>query len=201
MKKLDLPMTTTFSTTIDMQNIDRDQLVDLGDGKTALSFGTIDFGKQGKVVQIARQNGGQILYATTSIEQDIENILLNYFMGPFTPLNSKRELFEREVLQSSTLSYRNKKDLLSKVINESAALTGKKKNKLQSQLKKIMEWRNAFAHGKIEHDMNKGCLVRYYSGEIRELVLSEDKLCEIEQTFNECREHLKAVLTKVSSNA
>lgn len=184
-----------------MQNIDRDQLVDLGDGKTALNFGAIDFGEQGKVVQIARQNGGQILYATTSIEQDIENILLNYFMGPFTPLNSKRELFEREVLQSSALSYRDKKDLLSKVINESAALTGKKKNKLQSQLKKIMEWRNAFAHGKIEHDMNKGCLVRYYSGEIRELVLSDDKLCEIEQTFNECREHLMAVLTKVSSNA
>ncbi|WP_417766332.1 hypothetical protein [Spongiibacter tropicus] len=197
MREINLHVTTTYTATIDTRNVKPDQLVDLGGGRTALSFGTFFSEEYAEVVKVARRNGGQVLYAATSIEQSIENILLNYFMGPFTPMNSPRQLFEVEVLQSSALTYRAKKDLLSKVINESGALSGKRKNKLQSHLKKVMEWRNAFAHGKIQHDATKGCVVRYYSGDSKQLTLSENTLDEIEHTFKECRTLLNLVLSRI----
>lgn len=197
MKELNLPITTTYSTIIDLLNISSDQVVDLGDGKKALQLGAFIAGEYEEVVSLARRNGGHVLYAATSIEQEIEKILLNYFMGPFTGPDKRRDLFTNEVLQSSTLSFKSKKELLFKVINETDSLTGKRKDKLQVHLKNIMEWRNAFAHGKIQHDSTKGCLVKHYSGNTKELILSDDLLDEIEKTFHECHDLLNLVLRQL----
>ena len=108
-------------------------------------------------------------------------------------------MFEHEVLQSSALSYRAKKELVTKIINSESLLAGKQKSAVQKHLHTIMEWRNAFAHGQIQHDTPMGCFVRYYSGGTKTLSLSDIYWNEVETTFRECDGFLKAAAQQLSS--
>jgi len=197
MREINLPMTQTYSITIDMAKLDPSKAIDMGDGRRAVPLGNIVDPQIGAVVDTARKNGGKILYATTSIEQTLESILLEYFMGPFVGHNDKRVMFEHEVLQSSALSYRAKKDLVIKVIHADNLLKGDQKNAVQKHLKTIMEWRNAFAHGKIQHDTKTGCFVRYYSGGAKTITLNEQYWDEVESTFRECVNLLKETVQQL----
>ncbi len=196
MKDIELPITQSFSATIDTHNIDMSKAVDIGNGVMGIPLGSVVDSEISAITEKARLNGGKVLYATTSIEQQMESILLRYFMGPFEAGSEKREIFEKEILQSSALSYSAKKHLVSKVVNTHSLLNGKSKNKLQSYLKKIMEWRNAFAHGKVQHDNMCGCFIKHYSGGPKTLNLTDEFWEELEKTFKECSELLKQSLQK-----
>lgn len=199
MKEIELPLTQTFSLTIDTHNLDLSNAVDIGDGRLRVPLGMVVDQEILVTTEIARRNGGKVLYATTSIEHQIEALLLRYFTGPFIQHDDRRVMFESEILQSSALSFRAKKDLLVKVINSEELLLGKKKSAVQSQLKKIMEWRNAFAHGKIQHDNIKGCFLRYYSGVSKTLRLSDDNWTEIENCYKECSGLLREALESLEA--
>jgi hypothetical protein len=186
MKEISLPISQTYSLTVDLQNLDISKAIDAGDGRLLVPLGTLSNEEFGKAVEVARQNGGKVLYASTSIEQKLEALLLEYFMGPFKGHSDRRVIFEREILQSSAFSYRTKKDLVAKLINELQLLSGKEKNALGSLLKKVMEWRNAFAHGRIQHEARTGCFIKYYSGEPRTLALTDEYWDEVEGAFKEC---------------
>ena len=49
-----------------------------------------------------------------------------------------------------------------------------------------MEWRNAFAHGKVLHELNGGFVLQYYSGGHQELVLNDDFFEKVESTIRDC---------------
>ena len=200
MKDIDLPITQTFSITIDTHNMDVSNAVEMENGRLMVPLGDVVNESISATTEKARANGGKVLYATTSIEQQLEGLLLRYFMGPFVQHEDRRVMFEREILQSSALSYRSKKELSSKIINESDLLQGKKKNKLQSALKKIMEWRNAFAHGKIQYNNVQGCFIKYYAGNNKQLKLSDDFWSKLEFVFKECSELIKEAQDKIESN-
>lgn len=201
MKEIALPITQTFSMTIDTHNIDRNKVVDLGNGMLGISLGSISSEEVTPKLEIARKNGGNILYATTSIEQQLESILLLYFMGPFIKHDDRRQLFEREILQSSTLSFSAKKELVFKIAHNCDLLDGEAKEKLQKQLKKIMGWRNAFAHGKMQYDNRDGCLIKYYSGGPKHLELNDEYWSEVEITFKECSDLLSELLKMLESQS
>ena len=186
MREINLPITQTYSITLDEAMFDVSKAVDMGNGRRAIPLGVVVDDKITAMVETARRNGGKILYATTSIEQALESILIKYFMGPFVGHDDRRVMFEYEVLQSSALSFRTKKELVIKIINQNNLLNGKKKDAVQRHLKKIMEWRNAFAHGKIQHDTKMGCFVCYYSGETKTLTLDGHHWDEVEKVFREC---------------
>lgn len=176
----------TVSLTISQQDMDPDKAVDLGNGRRGVPLGVMFDGGIASVMETARQNGAKVLYATTSIEQKVESILLEYFMGPFLGHDDRRVIFEHEVLQSSALSYKAKKDLVAKIIDYDSLLAGDKKSAAQKNLKKIMDWRNAFAHGKIQHDTKRGCFIAYYSGEPKTETLDDHYWDEVEKVFREC---------------
>lgn len=199
MKDIELPITQTFSLTIDTHNFDMSSAIQLENGQLLVSLGDVVNETISATTEKARINGGKVLYATTSIEQQLEGLLLRYFMGPFVQHEQRRVLFEREILQSSALSYSSKKELASKIINEHDLLQGKKKNKLQGSLKKIMEWRNAFAHGKVQHDNVHGCFIKYYSGGSKQLKLTDEFWSEVEGVFKEGSELVKEACEKIES--
>lgn len=196
-KDIELPITQSFSVTIDTHNIDMSKVVDMGDGVIGVSLGNVVDNDISAITEKARLNGGKVLYATTSIEQQMESILLRYFMGDFVAASERRVLFEKEILQSSALSYSAKKHLILKVINAHSLLNGKSKNNLQYFLKKIMGWRNSFAHGKVQYDNVRGCFIKYYSGESKQLSLTDEFWCEVENTFKDCSELLNKALQEV----
>jgi hypothetical protein len=199
MKDIELPITQTFSLTIDTHNINMSNSVEMETGQRVVALGEVVNESISATTEKARSNGGKVLYATTSIEQQLEDLLLRYFMGPFIQHEQRRVLFEREILQSSALSYSSKKELVSKIINEHDLLHGKKKNKLQSSLKKIMDWRNAFAHGKVQHDSMQGCFIKYYSGGSKQLKLTDEFWSDLEGVFKDCSELIKEAAISIES--
>lgn len=199
MKEIELPLTQTFSLTVDTHKLDVSKAVDIGGGRLGIPLGTVVDQDILVATETARKNGGKVLYATTSIEHQLEAILLLYFMGPFIEHSERRVMFESEILQSSALSFSAKKELFTKVANSEALLPGKKKNAVQSHLKKIMDWRNAFAHGNIGHDNIKGCFLRYYSGTPKTLRLSDEYWTELENCYKECSALLKEAMENLEA--
>ncbi|HKB59250.1 MAG TPA: hypothetical protein VKC56_04305 [Gallionellaceae bacterium] len=197
MKEIKLPINQTYSMRL---KFDPAKAVDLGNGVVRHTLGTFSTEDAAPSLEMARKNGGNILYATTSVEQQLENILMLYFMGPFIKHEERRILFEREILQSSALSYNAKKELVSKILAHNEVVDNKVLNKLQQKLKRIMEWRNAFAHGKLIYDADAGCSLQYYSGSAKTLSLTDDLWSEVEECFLECTELLKAVQLSVEKH-
>lgn len=199
MKEIELPIGRTVSITLTAEDLNGGGTVEIVNGCHMVSLGRMIDDTITLKIDTAKKNGGKILYATQSIEQQLESILLIYFMGPFISYSQNREMFENEILQSSALTFSKKKELVSKIINEKQLLDGKRKSKVQSLLKKIMEWRNAFAHGQVKHNNIKGCFVRHYSGEQKKLYLTEEYWLEVENCFKECSELLKYTLQKLQN--
>ncbi|VVC82518.1 hypothetical protein [Sideroxydans sp. CL21] len=200
MKEIALPITQTFTMSLDMEALRKAKGGE--SGRLRIPLGTLVFDQKTSLeIETARKNGGLVLYATTSIEQKLESVLLDYFMGRFVKPNERRDMFQREILQSTALSYSAKKELVTKVITKEELLPGKRKNVFQGHLKTIMEWRNAFAHGKIEYDTKIGCLISYYSGHAKKLHLTDEYWIEVEKCYKECDAILDEVLLKLGEAA
>lgn len=141
-------------------------------------------------ITTARENGGRVLYATTSIEKKLEGILDKYFMEAYPYPNDKRELFNKEILQSPALGLNFKKEVIQKIFNQTNTLKGKEKNDFQRSMSDIVKWRNAFAHGSIAHDVdnnhNKKCLLKYYSGSNKVQELDDSFWVSLMFSFTEC---------------
>ncbi|WP_139302647.1 hypothetical protein [Thalassotalea sp. PP2-459] len=163
MKEIELPITQTVSATLEIDS----------EGNIVNEIGYIVNDEISKNMLICRSNGGKVLYATTSLEQEIENFLLNYFMGPFIEEDPRRTILENELLKSNKLTLSNKKELLFNILNSRSFIKGKEKDQLNQQLKAIIDWRNAFAHGKVTHNTKAGCLLKYYSGGQKEYELND----------------------------
>lgn len=184
MKEIDLPVTTTYSITVDTHNMSDMPIEDIA-GKKMVSLGTIDIGEKSNDIIIARNNGGKILYATTSIEQKLERIISHYIFGLFLGPHPERSFFENEILGSSNIGFNFKKELVKKLINSEKLLEGKNKHKLERKLADIMMWRNAFAHGKLQYDNVQGCFLKYYSNGHKQMMLDDQFWDVTVQTFEE----------------
>jgi len=196
MHNIKLPIYNTLSLNIDPKNITKAPISEINGIKVAL-LGRIDVTKQTEDIPIVRDNGAQIIYATVDIENKLESILSTYLFGPVLDVLEQRDFFVNELLQSSHLGFSAKKAIVQKLINKYNLLEGKQKNILESNLKKILDWRNAFAHGNIGNDSRDGCLIKYFSGSPKVQKLDDEFWAEIEKCFVDTDKILKEILEKV----
>lgn len=191
MKRIKLPIDTTLFCQFDLKNIDP-QSIQVIDGKKVISFAKIDISAGHKEIEIARDNGAQIVYGLLSVEHKINSILAEYLFGPtLGSPKPKKDFFVNEVLQSNRFDYSFKKELLSTIVSECNLLVGQDKDVLQSHLKKIMTWRNAFAHGHLSADNAQVCYLKYYLGGNKSIVLNDDFWTEVEVCFQQINELFK----------
>lgn len=187
MHEIKLPTSQVYSITIDTWALAEEGFVATNnDGSVSADLGEIVNPEIMARVEQAKRNGGQILYAAISVEQRLEELLLDYFMPENRGDHSKRYLLKNEVLTSSYISFHAKKEIVFKIIASAKMLKGKEQDTLQNSLKKIAEWRNAFAHGKIQHDVPRGCYIEYYSGRRKEIDLDDAYWMQVERTFVSC---------------
>ena len=198
-KKITLPKPQVFSLTLDTKNIRPEQIVEV-DSRKGIFVGSVDFGEGNKELNVVRENGAQIVYATIGIEKLLEDLILIYFFGPFFGPDERRDFFVHNLLQSSSLEFAFKKELTLKIINKSSLLSGKKKSTLQTNLKNINVWRNAFAHGRLEHDNLSGSLVRYFSGTEQILRLDDEYWTTVENCFKETHSALKEAIDRLKQS-
>ena len=200
MREINLPMTQTFSITFTPQMFDESKAVDMGNGQRRILLGNICDPQIGEVVETARRNGGKILYATTSIEQTLENILLNYFMGRFVGHEDRRVMFEHEVLQSSALSYRAKKELVTKIINNEALLEGKKKSKVQGHLGPSWNGVTHLLTARFSTTPKKAVSFAIIPVKPRTITLDDKFWDDVEKTYQESVELLKESEQQLEKN-
>lgn len=191
MKRIKLSMDTTLFCQVDLKNIDS-QNIQVIDGRKFISFPKIDVSAGHKEVEIARDNGAQIVYGLLSIEHKINSILAEYLFGPtLGSPKPQKDFFVNEILQSNKFDYSFKKELFIKIMNDHNLLIKEDRGILQENLKKIMTWRNAFAHGFLSADNLQECYLKYYSGGNKSIVLNDDFWTEVEVCFQQINELFK----------
>ncbi len=173
-----------------------DQLANLPNDDSK-SFGAVDIGESAKEIAIARLNGGKILYSAIDITQRIEDIICDYLFGTSISPSKEKNFFNNEIIQTSSLTFQFKKEVLKKMIKSEEYLEGKAKGGFYRNLDQIMTWRNAFAHGKLVFNIKRGVLLGYYSGERKELLLDNKFWNLVEETFSEVKGCLKIVSDKI----
>lgn len=197
MKEIDLPVTTTFSMTFDMEGL-KEIPVQMIDGLKVIPLGTMNFGTSGNDIEIARSNGGKVLYSTTTtIEKKLESIISSYLFSLFLEPNSQRSFFEHELLGSSSMTLEFKRTLVNKIIDQENYQTGKEKDDLIKKLADIIKWRNAFAHGDIRLDNVQGVFLKYYSGGNKQLDLNDEFWDKVVETYSSCVKYLDGILGKI----
>jgi hypothetical protein len=199
MKKITLPITQTYSSTLDLMAIPKENIVQRV-GHVEIHFPQMDFAESNKILQTVRENGSLVVYAATSIEGQINQIFLHYFFGPASKPSPRRDYFLQNILQSESMTYGFKRNLLTKIVNLEGLLGGDQKNKLDLDLKRIMTWRNAFAHGTIHYDATRGAEIRYYSGSPQVEVLSDDFWNQVESCYGEADRLLTDILKALSQS-
>jgi len=190
MKKISLPATNTISMPISLSGKDE------ADEKGMVYLGGVEPEDISKL-SIARENGMHVMWSTVCLEKKLEEIIANFFFGKTNFPTDRRNMFVNEVLQSSSLQFSFKKNLISTIIKETEILKGKESSKIQGFLRKIMTWRNAFAHGSMTFDTKKGVLLKYYSGGHQTITLDEEFWGEVEIIFEKCNEHIERLASKL----
>jgi len=181
MKELNLPTGETVSFSFKIT----DEGYLLGGNNT---IGEDEFGS----LKIARDNGGKILFGSSFLEREMDSIIKQYFLGSLSCPDDRFPLFEETILQGA-LSFNSKKDIIHQIAHIRKALKKKDKSSLQMNLKKMMVWRNAFAHGHVMYDSSDGCFVEYYTSNTQALILDDHYWLNVEKTYGNCLELLKTL--------
>ena len=186
MRKISLPATNTVSIPIPLDGSAG------ADGNGEVYLGAIG-SDEISMLSTARENGMHIIWSTVCLEKKLEDTITDFFFGKTNFPTSRRNVFVNEVLQSSSFQFSFKKSLISTIIKETEVLKGKESSKLQGFLKKVMTWRNAFAHGTLKFDTKNGVLLSYFSGGHQTLMLNEEFWNEVESVFKKCSEYVDKI--------
>jgi hypothetical protein len=187
MKKVDLPISRRFATrTIDM----REALKDLASGKIdKIPLGTIDFGVSGKDLDHARANGGMVIWSAICLDEKLDSVITRFVFPSEDIKNHKgRQFFTNRIMKDDHFSYAVKKKLIVEIVNSESLLEGPEKGELDKTLKDVMDFRNAFAHGEVIFEEDKGCVLSYWKGGPQRDVLSEEYWEKLENTFKRAHE-------------
>jgi hypothetical protein len=110
-----------------------------------------------------RKVAGRVTSAALAIEELIVDIVSRTLLGE---VKRHRGLVVSSILKSDWCSFAAKRKLLNLSIQEFALLDGKKKTNLEQLLRKVSQYRNAFAHGSLIHNVDLHEL-HYFEGEPR----------------------------------
>jgi hypothetical protein len=195
MKEINLPISRHFvSRAINLEKAKEDLA-----SKKEVSFGTIDF-SCGKELDQARANGGKIIWCAICVEKKLEEIISTYMFPQKVLTNNKgKSFFLTRILNSDLFSYSAKKRLTINIVNEGDLLEGKEKNQLSNVLKKVMEFRNAFAHGDIVYHVDRGCVLKFWQSDPQQAILNDDYWNKIEECFNIAHFLCDQILKKLQS--
>lgn len=132
---------------------------------------------------VIEKNGLEILSAAIMMEDRMIEAVGKILFGSN---NDNREFFENEIMGTSDFSYSFKRKAFTRLLEQKNVIEPDKLKKLKAGLNKIMEWRNAFAHGKVLYELNGGFVLQYYSGSHQELVLDDNFFENVESTIRDC---------------
>lgn len=132
------------------------------------------------------KNGSELIMATVMLEDRMIEAVSKLLFSKAADDRERREFFVVEIMGTSDFSFAFKRRVFTRLLERTGALDTPAIKELKTGLNKIMEWRNAFAHGKVLHEHNGGYLLQYYSGGAQELVLDDAYFEKVENTVRNC---------------
>jgi hypothetical protein len=178
MREINIPVSQTAQMSIAGDEL-RKLLMEGG----SVPFGTVDFAASAKALNMARKNGGHIVYGAIEVSQKLEDVIANYLFGKDTRPPPEKSFFRNEILGTPNITFQFKKELFKKIVNLEELLTGKDKHDFYKALDDISTWRNAFAHGSLAYDAKGFVLLKYYSNKSKSIELNEQYWNLVESTF------------------
>ncbi|NHZ86585.1 MAG: hypothetical protein GWP19_12020 [Planctomycetia bacterium] len=183
MKQIKLPVRNTFIESFSLRDVMSQDKVQMPDGKMGYKIATTEINPNNPDLLQARENGAQIIWATINVELKMQNLISKYLFGIELENNKRRNFFNNEIMAVDSINYAFQKKLSLRIIKLENLLTGKKYSELENKLKKIMIYRNAFAHGKLSIEKNKECRLEFYSSGPQVFQLDDNLWCDIESHF------------------
>jgi hypothetical protein len=104
-----------------------------------------------KLADEARRNKLAVLEGALTVENLLSKMISHFF---FSQHDDRKVIFDEMVVNSDWCSFVAKRKLLISIINKEKLLEGSQKERFETELRKVMSLRNAFAHGKLSSDGN-----------------------------------------------
>jgi hypothetical protein len=126
-----------------------------------------------------RQVAGRIVASAAAIEEAIVQIISATLLKE---VQIHKELIVGSILKSDWCSFASKKKLLLLAVETFSLIEGKLKTDLESELSKVMKYRNAFAHGSLVHNTDAHEL-HYFENKPKTARLDDEYFQKLEQLF------------------
>lgn len=145
--------------------------------------------------RIVVRNGQKIISSALAIEKQLEIAISFYLLGKDI---AKRTFFESIILKSDWFGFSAKRKVVMAILNESNALEGQEKAKLDQLLSKVMKYRNAFTHGEVRQTP-RGVFLKYFEGQPREEELTDTYWEQVQADFEETHQKVMLMLRKLGA--
>ncbi len=144
-----------------------------------------------------RRDSGRIISAASAIDQVIAEIIANTI---FREVREHRELVLGSILSSDWCSFAAKRKLL-KLSIETFNLIRDEKNQLDENLRKIMSYRNAFAHGTLGQNSETLAQELHYFENVPQIKTLNDEYFEkLQKVFLDVWKTLQEIQKKIEDN-
>jgi len=132
------------------------------------------------------KNGSEVITATVMLEDRMIEAVSKLLFGKAPDTCERREFFVAEIMGTSDFTFAFKRRVFTRLLEHTGALDTAAIKELKAGLNKLIEWRNAFAHGKVLHEHNGGYLLQYYRDGAQQLVLDDTFFENVESTVRNC---------------
>jgi hypothetical protein len=140
----------------------------------------VDLEVVGDLNEIARHNKAAVIECTLAIEANLEQLISYYFFGAS---HDKKETFRSLILQSDWCTFAAKRKLVLQIVNERELCKRAEKNEIDTMLRDVMRYRNAFTHGRFITD-GKTFWLSYFEGQSQKQELTDDYLDRVGSTLH-----------------
>ena len=122
-----------------------------------------------------------------------------YLFGIGYPCTPQRNFFVSNFLESSFIEFSAKKTIYVRILEDLKAFPDKKlKEEVESKLRRVMNYRNAMAHGKMKV-IDGAVHLEYYQGESKYDSLNDEYWTKLEAAFKDAYDLVTAYNDKISS--
>jgi len=143
--------------------------------------------------EAATENRKKVIDSSLGIESEIDNIIALYF---FSGRKDLMRFFSDVMLKSSFLGFMNKAKVLKSIFERNSTKQASEVNQL---LKRVISYRNAFAHGEII-EKSDGTYIRYFKGEKIEKKLDDTYWTNLEEIFKKSVQLLQGIRGEIMLN-
>ena len=110
----------------------------------------LDINALSQRMKVVGENKLSIIENAYTIENNLENIIAYFFFGLDEKNRDSKKIFEEQILRSSWCTFESMRKLIMHIINSLSVYDTKKDYDIYDDaLRKIMRYRNAFAHGQL----------------------------------------------------